>query len=273
MRLSDEQLRSYQEDGLLLLPELFSAEEVAAIKNAMKPLMEEESPSRVLEKGSSAVRALHGCHLAHDFFHRLTRHPALLEPARQVLESDVYVHQFKINTKAAFEGDIWEWHQDYIFWRNEDGIMDPRLVNISVFLDDVTEFNGPLLVVPGSQRHGVILLAGDEAPPEGYEDQPDWVSNLTADLKYSIGREQLAQLVEESGGIRAPKGPAGSVLLFHPNAVHGSAPNMSPWDRALLLVTYNSTENLPEPVANPRPDFLASRDFTPLQPLAAGEGL
>ena len=133
--------------------------------------------------------------------------------------------------------------------------------------------HGPLLVIPGSQRHGVIQLDGDEVPPEGYEDQPDWVSNLTADLKYSIGQNMLGRLVEESGGIQAPKGRAGSVLLFHPNAVHGSAPNMSPWDRALLLVTYNATNNLPIEIENPRPEFLASRDFTPLSPLGEGEGL
>jgi hypothetical protein len=39
---------------------------------------------------------------------------------------------------------------------------------------------------------------------------------------------------------------------------------MSPHDRRLLLITYNSVDNVPEPVADPRPEFLASRDTSAL---------
>ena len=26
------------------------------------------------------------------------------------------MHQFKINGKMAFDGDVWQWHQDYGTW-------------------------------------------------------------------------------------------------------------------------------------------------------------
>jgi ectoine hydroxylase len=77
----------------------------------------------------------------------------------------------------------------------------------------------------------------------------------------------------EKYGIVAPKGPAGSVLFFHGNIVHGSAANMSPFARNLVLVTFNHIDNIPVPMRQghklqPRPEFLVSRDTTPVELLA-----
>ena len=65
------------------------------------------------------------------------------------------MHQFKINGKMAFEGDVWQWHQDYGTWFNDDLMPTSRAMNVAIFLDDVTEFNGPLLFIPGSHKKGV----------------------------------------------------------------------------------------------------------------------
>ena len=32
------------------------------------------------------------------------------------------MHQFKLNAKAAFEGEVWQWHQDYGTWARDDGM-------------------------------------------------------------------------------------------------------------------------------------------------------
>ena len=264
MQLTSEQLKSYEERGFLCLPTLFSAAEVELMRGQLPALFAEDSERRVVEKGSQVVRSVYGSHATNEVFHRLARHPRLVGPAMQILGTPVYVYQFKINAKVAFLGDVWEWHQDYIFWQREDGVPEPRLVTISIFLDEVHEFNGPLLFIPGSHQEGVLDPPRVGGVPEGYENSPDWIANLTADLKYSIGKETLSRLVGNTG-IVAPKGPAGSVLFFHPNAVHGSVPNMSPFDRRIVLITYNSVENLPARIE--RPDFLVSRDFTPVAPV------
>jgi ectoine hydroxylase-related dioxygenase (phytanoyl-CoA dioxygenase family) len=266
MQLNQAYLDSYERDGYLFLPELFAPGDVAMMKDQIPELFAEDSERRVVEKGSGAVRSVYGSHSTHEVFHRLTRHPRLVEPAMQILGSPVYVYQFKINAKIAFVGDVWEWHQDYIFWQREDGVPAPDLVTISVFLDEVTEFNGPLLLVPGSHKEGVIEPPRTGSVPEEYKGSPDWIANLTADLKYSIGKDNVSRLVDRSG-IVAPKGPAGSVLFFHPNIVHGSVPNVSPYDRKIVLVTYNRVDNLPSFQENRRPEFLVSRDFTPVVPL------
>lgn len=269
MYITDEQVRSYREDGFLLLPACFSPEEVQEMNGELPAIFAEDTPARVLEKGSGQVRSVYGSHRTSGLFARLVRDRRVLDPARTILEGEVYVHQFKVNAKLAFVGDVWEWHQDYIFWRNEDGMPTPRVVNAVVFLDEVTEFNGPLLFIPGSHRAGV-LDPGKRRDGSG-GDAPAWAADVAADLSYTLTREMIADMVAERG-IVAPKGPAGSVLFFDANVAHGSGPNMSPFDRKLMLVTYNSVHNVPVPRGNPRPEFLCSRDCTPVVPLEAAAG-
>jgi ectoine hydroxylase len=263
MYVTDEQVRQYREDGYLFLPGCFSAAEVAEMNGELPAIFAEDTPARVLEKGTGQVRSVYGSHSSNELFGRLVRDPRILEPARAILESDVYVHQFKINAKLAFVGEVWEWHQDYIFWQKEDGMPTSRVINVTVFLDDVTEFNGPLLFIPGSHKAGVM----DPGKRKGdASDGPAWAADVAADLSYTLTKEMIAEWVE-ARGIVAPKGPAGSVLLFDANVAHGSGPNMSPIDRKLMLVTYNSVLNIPEPRENPRPEFLCARDHSPVQPL------
>ncbi|MFL5539329.1 MAG: phytanoyl-CoA dioxygenase family protein [Longimicrobiaceae bacterium] len=263
MYISNEQIQEYRRDGYLLLPALFSPEEVQAMKDELPAVFAEESPARVMEQESGVVRSVYASHRTHESFARLVRDPRLLVPAQRLLEDEVYVHQFKINAKLAFQGEVWEWHQDYIFWRNEDGMPTANVVTVALFLDEVNEFNGPLLFVPGSQRGGVIEPRARRDAGEGEE---SWKADVSAALSYTVQQDTLAELVSESG-IVAPKGPAGSVLFFDGNVVHGSAPNMSPFDRMLALVTYNAVSNAPAPREKPRPEFLCSRDFTPVTPL------
>jgi ectoine hydroxylase-related dioxygenase (phytanoyl-CoA dioxygenase family) len=263
MYITDQQIQDFRRDGFLLLPDVFSAAEVQAMKDELPGVFAEDSPARVMEKETGVVRSVYGSHRTHEAFERMVRDPRLLVSAQRILQDEVYVHQFKINAKLAFRGEVWEWHQDYIFWRNEDGMPTNNVVTVALFLDEVNEFNGPLLFVPGSQKGGVIEPRARNEAEGGAE---SWKADVAAALSYTVQQDTLAELVED-GGITAPKGPAGSVLLFDGNVVHGSAPNMSPFDRMLALVTYNAVSNAPTGGRKVRPDFLCSRDFTPVVPL------
>ena len=281
MRLQEELLNSYQENGFVFLPSFFSQDEVEVLKAELPLVFQEDVPGRVIEKNGSTVRSIYGSHKTNEVYYRLTRHPRIVEPAVQMLGSEVYVYQFKINAKAAFEGDIWQWHQDYIFWLKEDGLPTVRVTNALIYLDEVNEFNGPFLLIPGSHKEGCVEVPAQvelAVKENGYEnkgsdysdynsDSPSWLPDVTANLKYSLDRETVARLVTKNG-IVAPKGPAGSALFFHPNLVHASTNNISPFNRTVVIVTYNSIDNIPIPLASPRPDFLVNRDFEPVTPLS-----
>lgn len=268
MHLTEAQLRIYADEGFLLLPKCFSQAEVDMVKAELPAIFAEESPRRVLEKDGKSVRSVYGSHMTNEVARRFSHHPRIVKPAMQILGSDVYIYQFKINVKAAFGGDRWEWHQDYIFWQKEDGMPTPRIVNAVIFLDEVNEFNGPLIFIPGSHKEETIDVAAQDTHSSHYQKSPAWISNLTANLKYALDQSVIARLVNKYGLI-APKGPVGSVLFFDSNLVHGSAANMSPFARNLLLVTFNHIENVPTPIPDkePRPEFLASHDATPVKPL------
>jgi ectoine hydroxylase-related dioxygenase (phytanoyl-CoA dioxygenase family) len=283
MRLTTDQLTHYREEGFLLLPGCFSPAEVEVMKSQLPAVFGKEGPQRIVEQNGGVVRSVYGTHEENDVFARLARHPRMIEPARQITDGDVYVYQFKINAKVAFAGDVWEWHQDYIFWRNEDGLPAPRITNAVVFLDEVNDFNGPLYLIPRSHRQGVIDTAarasGNKNGGNGSNSsnggnghataakEPAWINNLTARLKYSLDREVVADLVKRNG-IVAAKGPVGTVLIFDSNIVHGSSNNISPFDRVIVIVTFNSVENLPAKTTNRRPDFLVSRNYQPITALS-----
>jgi len=267
MLLTNEQVASYREQGYVFIPDCFSQQEVSSIHRAFAEVLAQPSPARVLEKDGETVRSVYGSHANHPVLDSLARHPRLVNMSRQILEGDVYIHQFKVNAKAAFGGDVWEWHQDYVFWHNEDGMPEPRVINVLVFLDEVTEFNGPLLMIPHSHRDGIISTDDDGESASMEPGPASWTQHVSAKLKYSLGKDLIRRLVSEHG-IVAPKGGAGSVLLFDPNICHGSATNMSPFDRRVAIVTYNHVNNRPRKTENLRPEFLSARESEAITPVA-----
>ena len=125
----------------------------------------------------------------------------------------------------------------------------------SVFLDPCTTVNSPLLVVPGSHRHGLLdSRLHKDAQGRGYE-------------LHHIDTTTLNQLANEHG-IEPLIGPAGSVAFVHCNLVHGSANNVSPWRRAIAYLIYNAVSNACTKAD--RPWYQNERNFSPLRPLPEG---
>src|SRR3989475_8048015 len=156
MRLTREQVERFERDGYLFFPSLFSTAEMQVLSDEVPRLFAQRRPENVREKDSEAVRTNFAAHLYSRPFARLARHPRMVEPIMQLFGEAVYMHQFKINGKMAFDGDLWQWHQDYGTWKSDDLMPEARAMNVAIFLDDVNEFNGPLMFIPGSHALGVI---------------------------------------------------------------------------------------------------------------------
>ena len=121
MKLSSEQIRQFEEDGYLFLPSVFSAEEMSLLNAEVPGLFAQRRDEVIREKGSDAPRSAFYVQTWNEVYGLLARHPRLVEPGIQVLASDkLYMHQFKINAKSAFDGAVWQWHQDYATWHNDD---------------------------------------------------------------------------------------------------------------------------------------------------------
>lgn len=260
MKLSYEKVSQYENEGILFIPSCLTRNEASLLQAEIENLPV-DAPGKVFEKDDQTIRALHGSHHHSGLFKSLIRHPKILEPAKQLLGGEAYLYQFKINMKAAFSGDAWPWHQDYVFWHEEDGLTSADIISVAVFADDITQFNGPLFFIPGSHKQGMIKVAAQRS---ANNEAPNWIANVSADLKYSLEENTVTQAAAE-GGISAPVGPRGSVIYFHGNIIHASSSNISPYDRRLILITYCRADNIPRPKGEPRPEFLVSRNHKPLQ--------
>ncbi len=252
MRLTRLQIEQFERDGYLFFPGLFSADEVGVLNAAVPELYSRHEAYNVREKGSDAVRTNFAAHLISAPFARLARHPRMVRPVIDLLGEELYMHQFKINGKMAFEGDVWQWHQDYGTWLNDDGMPTERAMNVAIFLDDVNEFNGPLMFIPSSHRKGVLEAQHDTRTTS----YPLWTVNDTL----------IRQLVERAGGkhggIVSPMGPAGSMILFHSCLVHASGSNLSPWNRNAVYLSLCAVSNHIRRFK--RPEYIAHRDFSPI---------
>jgi ectoine hydroxylase len=248
MQLSPQQVKSFEREGYLFFPGLFSAAEMRLLQDEVPRLFAQHRPENVREKDRQAVRTNFAAHLYSRPFARLARHPRMVEPAVQIFGEPVYMHQFKINGKLAFDGDLWQWHQDYGTWQREDDMPEARAMNVAIFLDEVNEFNGPLMFIPGSHKLGVIDAAHDVATTS----YPLW----------TIDPDTIAKLVAR-GGIVAPKGPVGSMILFHSCLVHGSTSNLSPWNRVSVYLSLCAVSNHIRRFQ--RPEYIAHRDFAPIE--------
>lgn len=260
--LNEKLKQQYHDKGYCTLQNVISPKALKILQQAADDCtMDLNDPGRVTEQDGTTVRGLHGTHLRNPIIEKLCRHPILLDTAKQILGQDVYVHQFKLNIKAAFVGDVWEWHQDMTFYHREDELPEPDFLTIAVLLDDMTEFNAPLTVIPCSHQEGFKPSIKHEI--SDYDQKNNWLSNTTAKLRYTVDRELLKRLVEKYG-LDAPKGSAGDSIVFHANLFHSSGVNISPFDRRVAFISYNSVKNKPKPTRPQRPEFLSARNFSPL---------
>jgi ectoine hydroxylase len=257
------QLGFFEDNGYLSMDLVFSESELAACFAELQSLRSDEqakdAPEAVIEPESRELRSIFAVHRSSEVLRQLCGHPRLVAMARQLLGSEVYIHQSRINYKNGFRGKEFFWHSDFETWHTEDGVPNMRMVSCSISLTPNTEHNGPLMLMPGS-HHRFVSCVG--ATPENH-------------YKASLKRQEvgvpddasLTQLAHEFG-ITSPKGQAGSITFFDCNTMHGSNSNITPMPRSNVFVVYNSVDNTPvAPFCGltPRPNFIAERqDFTPL---------
>ncbi|ADJ28465.1 ectoine hydroxylase [Nitrosococcus watsonii] len=260
--LNQEQIEFYKKKGYLFFQDLFSQEEIQRYRDELKILSDtasvKKAPQTILEPERQEVRSIFDIHRTNELFNQLSRDKRVTNIITQLLNSRVYIHQSRINYKPGFQGKEFYWHSDFETWHQEDGMPRMRALSCSITLTENNFYNGPLMLIP--QSHWYFLCCIGKTPKDHYK------SSLRKQEYGVPDNESLRKLVD-TGGIVAPHGPAGSVIFFECNLMHGSNSNISPWPRSNIFFVYNSIENtLVQPYCGlePRPEYIASRDFTPL---------
>jgi ectoine hydroxylase len=255
-------LQGYDEKGYLSIESLVTPDEVEAFRAELRRLSEDPTvradERTIVERESQEVRSVFEVHKVSDVFAKIANDPRVVGRARQLLGSDVYIHQSRVNFKPGFEGKEFGWHSDFETWHAEDGMPRMRAVSISISLTDNYSFNGPLMIMPGT--HKTFVSCVGETPDDNYK------SSLVQQKAGTPDRETLTKMADEHG-IDVLEGKAGGATMFDSNCMHASNGNVTPFARSNVFIVYNSVENAcGEPFAakRPRPEFIGARDFTPV---------
>lgn len=155
-----------------------------------------------------------------DAYLEAMRDSRMTDSVAQLIGPDLKFHHSKINSKQPGGGTEVKWHQDFAFTphSNDD------VVTALLMIDDVTEDNGPLEVLPGSHR-GPIQSLWHEGLFTGAIDERE-AARCRRDAVLCTGR-------------------AGSVCLMHTRLLHGSAANRSPRPRTLFICVYSADDAVP----------------------------
>ncbi|MFC7341161.1 ectoine hydroxylase [Saccharopolyspora griseoalba] len=260
---TSEELASHEAKGFHVVEGLLSPAEVQTYWQELERLCRDpavrDDERTIVERSSDEVRSIFEVHKTSSLIAELARDPRILDRARQVLGSDVYVHQSRINYMPGYRGTGFYWHSDFETWHTEDGMPAPRAVSTSIALTDNYPFNGGLMLMPGAHR--TYVSCAGETPEDNYK------SSLKAQEVGVPPEDEITELAYEHG-IEQFTGPAGSALWFDCNSMHGSGNNITPYPRSNIFLVFNSVENtLVEPYAakSPRPSYIASRDFEPIR--------
>jgi hypothetical protein len=237
---TERERRAYAEDGFFIRAAAFSEHEIEDLRDAVECCAVRASAAAAGGQsyqidgnvyceasgatiqfehtpGSKTVRVIEPFHHLDERIDRLIDDPRLVNPMRDLLEeAEVSLFTDKLNLKRSGEGSRFRWHQDSPYWAHFHPDVE-RLPNVMLALDDATERNGCLRVIPGSHRNGMLPGLEGEGRLGPLFTNP---ANFDASLQVPIVLS------------------AGSLVFFSPSVVHGSGPNDSAEPRRALIFTY-----------------------------------
>ena len=209
--LSDAQIASYHENGYLVLPNVLTPQELAALRAAADALDEE----RLQRGGAERTVAIHDVIFMQEAFMEAAHHPALIGSSVQLIGENLHLIQARVHWKPIAKGEgAVDWHQDYPF----HPLTNYDVLAVTFLLDDTTVRNGALQAIPGSHKRG---------PLNHHDADGTFVSRCTNADDYA---SDVA-----SGNLFDLEGPAGSMTIHHGNLLHYTHPNNSDTPRRALV--------------------------------------
>jgi len=228
--LSHEQIDRYRTEGYVVVQSLFTGGDLARVDRTIRSLADEALASgdygHIMEleptpvEGQSVPRRIYNPFEQHETFRSLATDDRILDRIECLVGPDIQLQHSKLNMKPAKVGSIVEWHQDLAYFphTNDD------LVTMLIYLDEATEENGCLLVMPRHHTH--------------------WFDHRLPDGSFS---GMITETIDDGryGRAQPLPAPAGSVIFMHPMTPHSSLPNRSDRPRRTLIYEYRAADSFP----------------------------
>ncbi len=204
----------YEQNGFVIVPKIFTAEQVAAIKDAAILELEEID----CLKTPSGVNVWMADELPDDL-QAAVMHPSLTAIVRELIGDQSEFLSVKTVFKSSEMRFASPWHQDWFYWNGA------AKLSAWVALDSASVANGCLRIIPGTHTREFPMVTIETGPGFDKQIDPSELAGLT--------------LVDVTVN-------AGDVVFFHDLAVHASHDNTSGTDRWSLIATYRSTAQADE---------------------------
>lgn len=260
--LDNISLREYEDKGFIIIPNLFSSDEVQEMLSEMSYMANNSDLAQneefIFEPDSDKLRTIFNQHLFSVLFDKVSKDARILDKVKQILGSDVYLHHSRINIKHAYKGKSFPWHSDFETWHCEDGLPQCRCLTAWIMLTDNNEFNGPLYVISGSHKEYISC--------KGVTPENNYKKSLKKQ-EYGVPSVHSIKKLMQNNELVGAYGKAGTLVIHDGNVMHGSCDNISPYSRTNAFFVFNSVENKPvQPFGakTSRADFLCLKDFTPM---------
>ena len=241
--ISKKDLSFYKSNGYLLVKNVLKKEDFEQIDKTLKKMEKLQSPGRGLSEPGIKKSLIHSLHKNQNLIETIEKKIWFQSISKILLKTDqIKVWNAKSNLKKRWAGSVEYYHQDYIYWR-ELGFNSSDMINCMIFIDDHTHTNGGLWVFQGSHKkmfkHSPFL-------------------NINSLQKYFIHPSLLDKISKKMKPISI-SGKKGSCLFFHSKLIHGSAHNISPNDRRILLYDISTKKHFENANKNKINSF--NRDF------------
>jgi ectoine hydroxylase-related dioxygenase (phytanoyl-CoA dioxygenase family) len=237
--VSSDQIAQFQQDGYLLLPRLFDAEEIGLLHKIGKADQEKAAQTHdvVDAKAGKARMWLTSDTAREDIYNGFCHSRRMVETLDRLMGDEVYLYHYKMTIKEPKVGGAWEWHQDYGYWYN-NGCLYPDMASCYIAVDPAHRENGCMQVIRSSHRLGRV-------------EHGQFGGQAGADpARVELALQHLERVYCEM--------EAGDALFFHCNVLHHSDANRSDQPRWGLICCYNTRHN-------PCKDLSGHPSYTPLE--------
>jgi ectoine hydroxylase-related dioxygenase (phytanoyl-CoA dioxygenase family) len=224
LRLSQDQLDFYVENGYLPGVRMLDDQQIAALREELNDLLqpghdgqelwyeyhtnESGDPDQVLFHSLGAWRIKPG-------FHDVLWNPRFTVAASQLLGGRVRFWHDQLFCKPARHGGVVAWHQDYSYWTRTKPMAH---LTCWIGLDDSTVANGAVHYVPGSHRWDLLPITG-------------LAGNMEA-IREVLNDEQWEKFQKPV----AVELKAGECTFHHPLMIHGSFANRTERPRRAVVI-------------------------------------
>jgi len=234
--LTEEQVRFFVDEGYLVIPNLVSPAEIEALKkdtsdlargkypcNSLKPMPADISDDEIQRK----LLCIHQPHHVSPVMKEFAAHPGISGVLSRIIgahlphwDGSVKCMQSMLFIKPpGKQGQAW--HQDELYIPTRDR----SLCGAWIAIDDATEKNGCLRVIPKSHRTGYLWPQSDHNKPEEFDF-----------AQQSIGIDDTQEKLVEV--------KSGSVVFFNGYLLHRSKKNRSDIYRRALVCHYMNAWSL-----------------------------